>query len=103
MSKKSYPGVPWRTINDQIAGHPRNYENGINLDWYMKDAPKGSYRSIFKWGNPHEFKVPSEGMFNFMMKELGFTEEFLRSKKNYGDGPVNYDIKSNLTVEEHRD
>ena len=52
MSKNSYPKVPWRTVKDPIAGHPRTYENGIKLDWYTTEAPAGSYRSIFKWGNP---------------------------------------------------
>ena len=94
MSKNSYPKVPWRTVKDPIAGHPRTYENGIKLDWYTTEAPAGSYRSIFKWGNPKEYKVPSEGMFNYMMKKLDFTPEFLNSKKNFGDSPVKYEMKS---------
>ncbi|OKZ59176.1 MAG: DNA polymerase III subunit delta [Clostridium sp. CAG:349_48_7] len=102
MSKNSYPKVPWRTVKDPIAGHPRTYENGIKLDWYTTEAPAGSYRSIFKWGNPKEYKVPSEGMFNYMMKKLDFTPEFLNSKKNFGDSPVKYEIKSQLSVEEHK-
>lgn len=100
MSKNSYPKVPWKTIDDPIAGHPRTYENGINLNWYMKDAPAGSYRSIFKWGNPHEYKVPSEGMFNHLMSKLGFDETFLKEHENFGDSPVKYDLKSNLTADE---
>ena len=88
MSKNSYPKVPWRTVKDPIAGHPRTYENGIKLDWYTTEAPAGSYRSIFKWGNPKEYKVPSEGMFNYMMKKLDFTPEVLNSKKNFGDSIV---------------
>lgn len=102
MSKNSYPKVPWRTVKDPIAGHPRTYENGIKLDWYTTEAPAGSYRSIFKWGNPKEYKVPSEGMFNYMMKKLDFTPEFLNSKKNFGDSPVKYEIKSQLSAEEHK-
>ena len=102
MSKNSYPKVPWRTVKDPIAGHPRTYENGIKLDWYTTEAPAGSYRSIFKWGNPKEYKVPSEGMFNYMMKKLDFSPEFLNSKKNFGDSPVKYEIKSQLSVEEHK-
>lgn len=98
MAKK-YPKIPWRTVNDPIAGHPRNYE-GFNPDWYTSAAPEDTYRSIFKWGNPNEYKVPSEGMFKYMEKALGFTPEFLQSKKNYGTNKVKYDIKSNLTDEE---
>lgn len=103
MGKKSYPEVPWRTFEDPIAGHPRTYKNGIDLDWYMKDAPKGSWRSIFKWGNPHEYKVPSEGMFNHLMGKLKFDEKFLNEHRNFGDGPVKYDAPSNLTPEEEKD
>ena len=101
MSKR-YPPVPWRTVNDPIAGHPRHYKNGIELDWYDKEPPKGSYRSIFKWGNPKEYKVPSEGMFDYMMDKLGFTPEFMNGKKNFGLEQVRYDVKSDLTEEEKK-
>lgn len=103
MAKNTYPKIPWRTEKDAIAGHPRTYEGDFNPEWYTKEAPKGSYRSIFKWGNPKEYKVPSEGMFKHMQKVLGFTPEFMAEHKNYGDGPVDFDIKSNLTETEHND
>lgn len=96
MANKKYPKVPWRTADDPIAGHPRKYE-GYSPDWYTKRAPEGSYRSIFKWGNPNEYKVPSFGMFKFMEKELGFTPEFLESKRNFGEAKVDFDVKSNIS------
>ena len=29
-------------------------------DWYHEEAPADSWRSILKWGDPKEFKAPSQ-------------------------------------------
>ncbi len=102
MEKKGYPQRPWKTFDDPIAGHPRTYKNGFNLDWYTQESPKGSYRSIFKWCNPKEYKVPSEGMFNYYVKKLNYDEKFLKDHQNLGLEQVSYDIKSNLTKDEEK-
>ena len=50
MAKQTYPKVPWRTDKDPIAGHPRAYEGfDVKHEWYTKQSPEGSYRSIVKW------------------------------------------------------
>ncbi|MEG1509515.1 MAG: FAD-binding oxidoreductase [Clostridia bacterium] len=96
MSNKKYPPVPWRTVNDPIAGHPRTYE-GYNPDWFTKESPSGTYRAIFKWGNPKEYKVPSERMFKYLEKAIKIDKEYLEKHKNFGTEPVNFKSKCNLT------
>ena len=95
-----YPERPWKTVEDPIAGHPREYTNGVNLDWYMKESPKGSYRAIFKWGNQKEFKVPSQGMFDYLSKVLDFDESYCKAHQNFGDSKVEYEDKCALTSDE---
>ena len=98
-----YPGRPWRTVDDPIAGHPRTYTNGVNLDWYMKESPEGSYRAIFKWGNQKEYKVPSQGMYDYLSKVLDFDEKYCKDHKNFGDSKVDYEDTCALTKEEIKD
>ena len=100
MAKKNYPQVPWRTWDDPIAGHPRFYKGGYNPDWYIKEAPEGSYRQVLKWANPKEFKVPSESMFNYLSERIGISPEFCESHKNFALDQVEYDIPCNLSDEE---
>ncbi|MFA6867478.1 MAG: FAD-binding oxidoreductase [Clostridia bacterium] len=100
MADKKYPNIPWKTINDPIAGHPREYKNGYNIDWYTNESPKGTYRSIFKWGNQKEYKVPSEGMFNYLEKALKFDKNFLESHKAFSDSKIDFEDKCKLTKEE---
>jgi hypothetical protein len=31
---------------------------GLCPDWLLTPAPEGSYRSIFRWGDPHFSNIP---------------------------------------------
>ncbi len=100
MAKK-YPKIPWRTINDPIAGHPREYKNDYtDIPWYTQESPKESYRAIFKWGNQKEYKIPSQGMFDYLEKAIKFDKNFLLNKKNFGDAKVDFVDQCALTDEE---
>jgi alkyldihydroxyacetonephosphate synthase len=35
--------------------------------WYEKPTPKGTYRSLFKWGDPAEYKHPNSGLVRLML------------------------------------
>jgi len=35
--------------------------------WYEKVVPTGTYRSLFKWGDPAEFKHPNSGLVKLML------------------------------------
>ncbi len=104
MAKQTYPKVPWRTDKDPIAGHPRAYEGfDVKHEWYTKESPEGSYRSIFKWGNQKEYKIPSETMYKYLRGKINFTPEWLEKHKNYSDQKVSYNSPSNLTEAERAD
>lgn len=100
MAKK-FPKIPWRTVNDPIAGHPRTYKDSkYNLDWFTAVSPENSYRSIFKWGNQKEYKIPSEGMFNYLKDKLNFDDTYLKSKTNFGTDTIEFEDKCALNDEE---
>jgi len=42
--------------------------------WIEEAAPPHSYRSLFKWGNPDEFKHPNRGMFRLILDTFGMSE-----------------------------
>lgn len=48
---------------------------GFEPDWYLKEAPARSYRSIFKWGAADEFKVPRESLYKMMKSCFKMTDE----------------------------
>lgn len=42
--------------------------------WIEEAAPPHSYRSLFKWGHPNEFKHPNRGMFRLILDTFGMSE-----------------------------
>ncbi|MBN1497406.1 MAG: FAD-binding oxidoreductase [Spirochaetes bacterium] len=53
-------------------------------DWTETAPPKGSYRSIFKWGAPDAFKHPSDAWYHMMKEEFGMTDADFKTKKQEG-------------------
>lgn len=53
-------------------------------DWTEKAPPAGSYRSIFKWGAPNEFKHPSNAWYRMMKEEFGMTDDDFKERKFEG-------------------
>ncbi len=39
--------------------------------WIETPPPPGSYRAIFKWGDPHTFKHPNAGLIRLLQERLG--------------------------------
>jgi alkyldihydroxyacetonephosphate synthase len=69
-------------------------------DWY-EEAPKpGSYRSIFKWGDPLGFKHPNDRLYNMMKSIFGLTDKDFKSKQKEGHEPVVAGTKSGLNSEQ---
>ena len=48
---------------------------GFEPKWLLTPAPAGSYRSIFRWGDPAFFKYPKESLYK-MMKEAICSDQF---------------------------
>ncbi|MCP4138269.1 MAG: FAD-binding oxidoreductase [bacterium] len=59
-------------------------------DW-KEDAPvEGSYRSIFKWGNPLGFKHPSARLYEQLKETFNLTDSDFKEKQFEGNELVNY-------------
>ncbi len=48
---------------------------GFEPNWYREVAPKDSYRSIFKWGDPAFNKYPKEALFKMMKDVFHLTDD----------------------------
>jgi alkyldihydroxyacetonephosphate synthase len=71
-------------------------KSGFQPDWYEKAPPPGSYRSIFKWGDPAVFKHPNRKLYELMKERLGLTDEDFRTKVDVGEEQVSLDIPVRL-------
>ena len=55
--------------------------------WVKEEAPKDSYRSIFRWGDPKYIKYPKESLYKMMKNIFHLTDEDF---KEY-DGNIGFD------------
>jgi alkyldihydroxyacetonephosphate synthase len=53
-------------------------------NWYSDPTPPGTYRSLFKWGDPAAFKHPNSGLVKLMMDTFGISEEQLKTPVDLG-------------------
>ncbi len=63
--------------------------------WEQVPPPAGTFRSIFKWGNPNEFKEPNERLYKYMKTVFGIGDERFKQKKHEGLEllPAEYPVK----------
>ncbi len=69
-------------------------------DWGEQAPIEGSYRSIFKWGDPHEFKHPSRAWYSMMKDEFCMTDEDFQHKQYEGNERVVVNQKVQLNDEQ---
>lgn len=56
--------------------------------WVKEPAPKDSYRSVFRWGDPDFVKYPKESLYKMMKEKFGMTDEdFKAYDGGYRHGP----------------
>lgn len=48
---------------------------GFEPNWLRTPAPEGSYRSIFRWGDPNFFKFPKESLYKMMKETFKMTDD----------------------------
>ncbi len=65
-------------------------------DWYRETPPKGSYRSIFKWGDPNYHKIPREKLFKLVKEEFNISDDMFKERTELGLEQVKYDIPCKL-------
>lgn len=69
--------------------------------WVKEPAPKNSYRSIFRWGDPEYIKYPKESLYKMMKEKFSLTDDdFRQYDGNIGMDEVKLDIPCRLS-EEH--
>jgi alkyldihydroxyacetonephosphate synthase len=61
---------------------------GFIPDWTEAAPPKGSYRSIFKWGAPDAFKHPSDAWYRMLKENFSMTDDDFRKRRFEGLEPV---------------
>ena len=57
-------------------------------DWTEKAPAPGTFRSIFKYGDPHHFKHPSNAWVKMMKQEFHMSDADFLHKQNEGHAPV---------------
>jgi alkyldihydroxyacetonephosphate synthase len=67
--------------------------------WLEQLAPENSWRSIFKWGSPGEFKHPNAALLRLMRDTFAMTDEDFRAPRNLGLEPASFDCPSKLAPE----
>ncbi len=77
-----------------------NNKEQFTPNWFEEMPPEESYRSIFKWGDPKEFKHPNHRLYELMKKTFNMTDEDFKIPQNMGLEKVKYDKKVNLREEQ---
>lgn len=76
------------------------YKTEPEPQWYDQTPPKDSYRSICKWGDPKENKIPNEKLYRLMKKSFKMTDEDFKEKQKLGLEVVKFDRPISLTNEQ---
>ncbi len=61
---------------------------GFRPPWRETAPEEGSYRSIFKWGDPVGFKHPNEKLYREMKEVFGLSDNDFRERRHEGDERV---------------
>ncbi len=65
------------------------YKNSNFMPIWTDEAPrKGSYRSIFKWGDPNGFKHPNQRLYSYIKDQLELTDDNFKKPINEGHQKV---------------
>lgn len=73
---------------------------GFEPKWFLDEPPKRSYRSIFKWGDPHFNKVPKENLYKLLKEKFDLTDyDFKQYVSPLGTEEVVLDVSCRLPVE----
>lgn len=69
-------------------------------NWIDTPPPRGTYRSIFKWGAPDQTKHPSPGFYQAVKEALELTDADFQQPARTGQEPVPTDIAPGLPGED---
>ncbi len=64
--------------------------------WFQSPTPPGTFRSLFKWGDPAAFKHPNRALVSLMMSTFGLSEKDLTHPEDRGLEPVEVSVPVKL-------
>ncbi len=74
---------------------------GFEPHWVTERAPEGSYRSVFRWGDPDFVKIPKESLYTLMKESFGMTDaDFSRYDLDTGMEPIGELPPPNMAVKD---
>ncbi len=71
-------------------------KTGFTPQWYEDEAPKNSYRSLFKWGGMTEFKHPNKRLFELVKEAFEMTDGDFENPHEEGLDPVSFNVPIKL-------
>jgi len=78
-------------------------DTSFSPDWIDSPPPEGTYRSIFKWGGPDQFKHPSRGFVRAVKEALQLSDADFKQKDRTGEEPVAVEKAVGLSAEDLSD
>ncbi|NOR88466.1 MAG: FAD-binding protein, partial [Bacteroidales bacterium] len=73
-------------------------ETGFQPKWINEAPKKGSYRSIFKYGDPLGFKHPNKMLFQELKEKFKLSDKDFAQKESTGNEAVDIKIESKLSI-----
>ena len=74
--------------------------NNFQPCWTSDPPPDGSYRSIFKWGDPAVFKHPNKRLYRLIKDKFKLTDADFVKKNNRGNRQVKNVPPAGMTREQ---
>jgi alkyldihydroxyacetonephosphate synthase len=74
---------------------------GFQPNWLAAEPEKGSFRAIFKWGDPHGCKHPNAKLVELLKETFGLTDDHFKAPLNDGNRPVAYHRPPRVVTPDH--
>lgn len=75
------------------------FKKEFTPEWTEKAPPHRSYRSIFKWGAPDEYKHPNKRLYRLIKETFEMSDGDFRKKKEEGNESVKLETPSGIPEE----
>lgn len=93
ISTRRHTALPQPVSNTR---RNNGFKKKVIPNWYSDPTPTGTWRSLFKWGDPAAFKHPNSGLVRLIMDTFDLTEEQLKHPLDLGLGRVDIDAPVTL-------
>ena len=76
-------------------------QKGPQPNWIEAAPPQGSFRSIFKWGDPHAYKHPNARLYRLLKETFNLADDHFKAPIDDGCRPVVFDRPAKVVLPEH--